>query len=70
MNHVACEDCGTTMTRGNAHIRSVALQQVAFCDPCWSLRVRFAEIVREVCAEVVPMPLTRRLAEAGVRWAA
>jgi hypothetical protein len=64
-NTVTCQDCPTTMTRGNAHIRSIALEQVAFCGPCLEQRGRFAAIVRGVCAELPdPMPLTRRLLRA------
>jgi hypothetical protein len=30
-----CVNCQTTMLRTEAHIRSVAFRQVAYCPACW-----------------------------------
>lgn len=36
MSNYTCSDCGTSLRRSEALIRSVAFQQVAYCRDCWS----------------------------------
>ena len=38
MNTIACQDCGASVVRGHAHIRSIRFVQVGWCRPCWALR--------------------------------
>lgn len=48
MSRYACEDCGQSLNRSEALLRSIAFQQVAYCRDCWSTNH----------ASPVPMPRT------------
>lgn len=37
MGTCTCVNCQGLVLRTEAHIRSVAFRQVAYCDPCWNL---------------------------------
>lgn len=36
MSRYVCEDCGQSLNRSEALLRSIAFQQVAYCRDCWS----------------------------------
>lgn len=36
MSTYTCNDCGETLRRSEALLRSIAFQQVAYCRDCWS----------------------------------
>ena len=48
MNTINCQGCDNEVTRGNAHIRSLASEQAAWCGRCWAGRQEFQtlELVR------------------------
>ncbi len=33
-----CRDCEKQVNRGEAHVRSVNFEQVAYCHACWDVR--------------------------------
>lgn len=55
MGTYICRDCDQPVNRGDAHVRSVNFEQVAFCPSCW---------VAHRAALIVPEP---RLAPDSVR---
>lgn len=38
MIHHHCAECGESIPNGQAHIRSISFEQVAWCDLCWKIR--------------------------------
>jgi RNase P subunit RPR2 len=48
MTRHSCKDCRQPIPNGQAHIRSRAFRQVAFCGCCMAIRQRIAEIVDAV----------------------
>lgn len=36
MSRYTCEDCGQSLNRSEALLRSIAFQQVAYCRDCWT----------------------------------
>lgn len=51
--HTTCHDCQTKIPRHEAHLRSVSLKQVAFCDGCWNLRIAVDAVFANVPAELI-----------------
>lgn len=43
MARYTCTDCQRPIENGQAHIRSVMFQQVAWCRVCWAIRHEIAE---------------------------
>jgi hypothetical protein len=48
MTRHACNDCRQAIPNGQAHIRSRAFRQVAFCGSCMAIRRRLVEILNAV----------------------
>jgi hypothetical protein len=46
MRHT-CDDCWKPIPNGEAHVRSVAFSQVAYCASCWAMR-KVATVLRRV----------------------
>jgi len=38
MSTYICRDCEQPVNRGEAHVRSVNFEQVAYCHDCWTAR--------------------------------